>query len=44
MWQQVSKEQEEIQAVKEQSSDMKVPVLTISLHPGEKARQMFSVT
>lgn len=40
MWLQVSKEQEqkEVNGLKEQSSDKKVPVLTISLCPGKDKR------
>lgn len=42
MWQQVSKEQKEVHGMKEQSSDKKVPVFTISLHPGKQINECFS--
>lgn len=40
MWQQVSEEEEEMNGVKEQSGDKKVPVLTISLRPGKQSRNL----
>lgn len=42
MWQQVSKELKELHGMKEQSSDKKMPVFTISLHPGKQVNVCFS--